>query len=128
MVVVSSEVVGRKYAVLAALRMDKFDRIDKLHNILSGRRTAVPMEELTQRLECFRSTVYRLIAAHRNCLGAPLVFDDEYGGYRYRVEADGRAYELPGLWFSARELQALMVMQSFCKGSRLDCLRNFWRR
>lgn len=96
--------------------MDKFDRIYKLHSILSGRRATVSMEELTRRLECSRSTVYRLIAALRDYLGAPLVFDEEYGGYRYRADTEERAYELPGLWFSARELQALMVMQRLLQG------------
>lgn len=100
----------------ARFGMDKFDRIYKLHRILSGRRTAVPMDELARRLECSRSTVYRLIAALRDYLGAPIVFERESGGYRYQVGADGRVFELPGLWFSARELQALAVLLRLLQG------------
>jgi proteasome accessory factor C len=89
--------------------MDKFDRIYQLHHILAGRRTPIPLTDLMERLECSRSTALRLIRVLRDFLGAPLAFDDELGGYRYRPDPDGRAYELPGLWFNARELQALLV-------------------
>ena len=89
--------------------MDKFDRIYKLHNILSGRKTPIALEDLTARLECSRATVYRLLDALRDYLGAPVVFDRDLHGYRYESTENGRSYELPGLWFSAGELQALLV-------------------
>lgn len=91
--------------------MDKFDRIYQLHRILSARRTAIPLEELKSALECSKATVHRLIAAMRDYLGAPIAFDAEHGGYRYADDPQGRAYELPGLWFSAQELHALAVLQ-----------------
>lgn len=91
--------------------MDKFDRIYHLHRLLAGRRTAVPLEELMAELECSKATVYRLISSLQNHLGAPIEYSSELGGYRYVPRADGRAYELPGLWFSAKELQALVVLQ-----------------
>jgi predicted DNA-binding transcriptional regulator YafY len=89
--------------------MDKFDRIYDLHRILAGRRTGIPLADLMARLECSRSTALRLIALMRDYLSAPIEHDAEQGGYRYRPSAEGRAYELPGLWFSAQELQALIV-------------------
>jgi len=58
-------------------------------------------------LECSRATVFRLIALLRDFLGAPIVSDAD--GYRYAREQG--AYELPGLWFNDRELQALLVFQ-----------------
>lgn len=91
--------------------MDKFDRIYQLHRILSARRTAISLEELKAELECSKATVHRLIAAMRDHLGAPIAFDVKYGGYRYTDDPQGRAYELPGLWFSAQELHALAVLQ-----------------
>jgi predicted DNA-binding transcriptional regulator YafY len=91
--------------------MDKFDRIYELHRILSGRRTAVSLEDLQDRLACSRSTAMRLIALMRDYLSAPIVHDPEQGGYRYQPTPDGRAYELPGLWFSAQELHALVVFE-----------------
>ena len=46
--------------------MDKFDRIFQLHNVLSGRRTAIPAEELMARLECSKATLHRTINALRS--------------------------------------------------------------
>lgn len=89
--------------------MDKFDRIYQLHNILRDRRTPIGRSELTRRLECSEPTVYRLIRILREYLSAPLEFDEQRGGYYYERSAEGGSYELPGLWFNARELQALLV-------------------
>lgn len=91
--------------------MDKFDRIYQLHNILRARRAPIGREEIAQRLECSEPTVYRLVRILRDYLSAPLEFDPECGGYRYRRDAEGGTYELPGLWFNARELQALVVFE-----------------
>ena len=96
--------------------MDKFDRIFHLHAILSARRTPIPLEDLMARLECSKSTLHRTINALKDYLNAPVVFDANAGGYRYaRQEQGGEAYELPGLWFTPRELQALAVMQRLLK-------------
>ena len=90
--------------------MDKFDRIYQLHNILSDRRTPVSREELARRLDgCAESTVYRLIRVMKDYLHAPIEWHEDLHGYYYRRDADGSAYELPGLWFNARELQSLLV-------------------
>lgn len=90
--------------------MDKFDRIYKIHNILKTRRTPVPRTELAHRLDdCAESTVYRLIRVMKDYLNAPIEWNEEIGGYYYRQDARDGSYELPGLWFNARELQALLV-------------------
>jgi predicted DNA-binding transcriptional regulator YafY len=96
--------------------MDKFDRIYQLHSLFSGRRTPVPLEEITSRLECSKATFYRLMAEMRNYLRAPIERDPESGGYHYASAAKGDAYELPGLWFSAHELQSLAVLQKLLDG------------
>jgi proteasome accessory factor C len=91
--------------------MDKFDRLYQLHTILASRRTPIPLADLMERLECSEATVYRLINELRDRLGAPISLDKGLGGYRYAPGPDGREYQLPGLWFSARELQALVMLQ-----------------
>jgi predicted DNA-binding transcriptional regulator YafY len=91
--------------------MDKFDRIFQLHNVLSGRRTAIDGELLMARLECSKATLHRTINALRDALGAPIIFDADAGGYRYDAQAPGTSYELPGLWFSDKELQAMALMR-----------------
>lgn len=96
--------------------MDKFDRIFQLHSLLDGRRTPVSIEDIKQRLECSEATVFRIIRMLRLHLGAPIERVEEIGGYRYVPTPGGRAYQLPGLWFSARELQALAVLQRVLHG------------
>ena len=95
--------------------MDKFDRIFHLHKILSARRTAIPLEDLMAKLECSKSTLHRTINALKDYLNAPVVFDAEAGGYKYTKDAASETYELPGLWFTPRELQALAVLQRLLK-------------
>lgn len=91
--------------------MDKFDRIFQVHTILSARRTPISLTELMERLQCSRPTAYRILAGMKDYLGAPIRLDSDRGGYVYGKSEDGRAYELPGLWFSAEELQALVILQ-----------------
>jgi len=91
--------------------VDKFDRIYKLHDILRDRRTPISREDLMRRLECAEPTVYRLIRLLKDHLNAPIEWHEELGGYYYRREAGGGAYELPGLWFNVEELQALIVFE-----------------
>ncbi|MBI4207051.1 MAG: WYL domain-containing protein [Betaproteobacteria bacterium] len=90
--------------------MDKFDRIYEVDKILRGRRTPISREDLMARLEkCSEPTFYRLIRLMKDHLNAPIEWHPELGGYHYRRDTDGGTYELPGLWFNAKELQALLV-------------------
>lgn len=90
--------------------MDKFDRIYQLHNILRERRTPISRKDLMVRLDsCSEPTVFRLIRLMKDHLNAPIEWHEELGGYYYRRDAEGGTYELPGLWFNAKELQALIV-------------------
>jgi proteasome accessory factor C len=91
--------------------VDKFDRIYKLHDILRDRRTPISRADLMRRLECAEPSVYRLIRVLKDYLGAPIEWHAELGGYYYRRDAEGGTYELPGLWFNAEELQALIVFE-----------------
>jgi predicted DNA-binding transcriptional regulator YafY len=95
--------------------MDKFDRIFQLHAILRSRRTPVAFEDLKSKLECSKSTLHRAIATLTDRLHAPVVFDPDAGGYRYADSKGIPAFELPGLWFTAHELQALAVIQRLLK-------------
>jgi predicted DNA-binding transcriptional regulator YafY len=95
--------------------MDKFDRIFQLHAILAARRTPIPLEDLTARLECSKATLYRAINVLKNTLHAPVEFDAQIGGFRYAVATGVGTFELPGLWFTPAELQALAVMQQLLK-------------
>ncbi|MGB0722661.1 MAG: helix-turn-helix transcriptional regulator [Gammaproteobacteria bacterium] len=91
--------------------MDRFDRIYELHKILRDRRTPISRKALEDRLECSRATVKRIIEDMRDFLGAPIVYDRQYNGYIYGEDEGGHPYELPGLWFNASELYALLASQ-----------------
>jgi proteasome accessory factor C len=90
--------------------MDRFDRIFELNRILQAARQPVSRRRLEEELECSRATVKRIIEDMRLYLNAPIVYDREYNGYRYD-QSEGEMYELPGLWFNASELHALLTVQ-----------------
>lgn len=90
--------------------MDRMQRIYKLHRIISSRRHPVPRTALEQGLECSRATVKRVIQEMKLYFDAPLEYDRARNGYYYDTQ-DGQAFELPGVWFTAAELHALLTAQ-----------------
>ena len=108
--------------------MDRFDRIYRLYALFSTGREARSAAWLQTELGCSRATLMRAIAEMRDLLGVPLVWDASARGYR--IDGQMARAELPGLWFSADELQALLVAQSLLAGlgeglipHQLDALR-----
>ncbi len=90
--------------------MDRFDRIYALHKLLKAHRYPVPLQKIMDELECSRATAKRVIRDMRLYLDAPIIYDRGLGGYRYAQTGNGR-FELPGLWFSAGELHALLAAE-----------------
>jgi len=88
--------------------MSKVERLYHLHNILSQRRTPISRQDLMERLECSQATLYRLVAELRDYLGAPLEQDPDNRGFYYDRSYD-QPFELPGIWISPAELQALLT-------------------
>jgi predicted DNA-binding transcriptional regulator YafY len=87
--------------------MDKFDRIYCLHQILETHRYPVSLSTLCERMECSPATVKRLIREMRDYLNAPIINRRNHG-YFYDRQL---AFELPGIWFTAVELESLLIMQ-----------------
>jgi len=91
--------------------VDRTERFYKIDQLLSERRL-VAFGDFLEKLEVSRATVKRDLEYLRNRLNAPIVWDREAGGYRYaEPERAGGQYELPGLWFNASEIHALITMQ-----------------
>lgn len=90
--------------------MDRFDRIFELNRILQSARHPVSRRRLQEDLECSRATIKRIIEDMRLYLNAPIVYDRARNGYLY-AQGEGDMYELPGLWFNASELHALLSVQ-----------------
>ena len=92
--------------------MSNMGRIYQIDQMLGAQRI-VSRGELQERLGVSWATLKRDIAYMRDCLNAPVVFDRTLGGYRFaKIEQRlGPPYELPGLWFAAEEIHALLTMQ-----------------
>ena len=88
--------------------MDKVNRIQKLHNILAVARHPVARKILEEKLECSEETINRIITESQEYLDAPIVYDQQRNGYYYDTKS-GHQYELPGLWFNASEMHALLA-------------------
>jgi predicted DNA-binding transcriptional regulator YafY len=84
--------------------MGILERIYQIERMLRQRR-AVSMRELQEHLEVSRATVKRDIEYMRDRLNAPLIWDRTARGYR--IEGD---HELPSLYLSKEEVQALLVL------------------
>jgi len=93
--------------------MSMNERIHKIDQILSNRSTGISVQDLLERLEVSPATLKRDIAFMRNVHNAPIVFNSELGGYIFDSKEciAGAKYQLPGLWFSAEEIHALLTMQ-----------------
>lgn len=89
--------------------MDRFDGIYRLHSILSNHRTPISLVTIIENLECSKSTAVRSIEALRDNLNARLEYNRSLNGYFYNQESSQHPYQLPGLWFSAEELNGLLV-------------------
>ncbi|MDR0234315.1 MAG: YafY family transcriptional regulator [Zoogloeaceae bacterium] len=89
--------------------MNRTERFYKIDQMLHERHT-VSIDVFLEELDVSRSTFKRDMEYLRDRLHAPIVWDREAGGYRFEnVNALGPVYELPGLWFSAGELYALLA-------------------
>ena len=101
--------------------MDRTERFYKIDQLLAERRL-VPFADLQAALEVSRATLKRDLLYLRDRLNAPIVWDRAARGYRYAGQTapgDARAggqFDLPGLWFNAREIHALLTMQHLLAG------------
>lgn len=95
--------------------MSRRERLYHLHDLLRQRRTPVSRQVLMEELGCSQATLYRLIAELRDVLGAPLEQDPETRDFYYDRSLAGH-FELPGIWISPEELQALLTARHVLAG------------
>ncbi len=103
--------------------MDRLQRIYKLHQIITAHHLPVPHLVLQAKLECSRATVTRVIEEMRLHFNAPIKYDRERNGYFYDT-AEGATFELPGIWFNASELYALLTTQQLLEQTQPGLLNN----
>jgi predicted DNA-binding transcriptional regulator YafY len=92
--------------------LDRFEKILRL----ARRRTGATMEELKTELEVSQASVKRDITFLRNRMGCPIDWDSKRQRYFVRELPGGGRYELPGLWFDASEVFALLTMVHLVEG------------
>jgi predicted DNA-binding transcriptional regulator YafY len=91
--------------------MDRTERFYRIDQLLTDRRVA-SFAAMQAALEVSRATLKRDLQYLRDRLNAPIVYDRDAGGYRYDGTGAGAKFELPGLWFNASEIYALLTMQN----------------
>lgn len=89
--------------------MDRTERFYKIDQLLDA--GARSFAELQKVLSVSRATLKRDLEYMRSRFNAPIEYDRDTNGYRFGKPRSGPRYELPGLWFSAAELHALLTMQ-----------------
>jgi predicted DNA-binding transcriptional regulator YafY len=96
--------------------MNQTERFYKIEQILHDRRIA-SFAALQEELEVSRATLKRDLQFLRDRLNAPIVYDREANGYRFDVpDRYAPRHQLPGLWFNASEIHALLMMQQLLEG------------
>lgn len=90
--------------------MDRTERFYKIEQMLHHRQT-VSVDAFLDELGVSRATFKRDLEYLRDRIQAPIVFDREAGGYRFDTTHQNTPHELPGLWFNASEIHALLSMQ-----------------
>lgn len=89
-------------------RTERFYRIDQLLN----EHKVVHLDTFLKELGISRATFKRDLEYLRDRLNAPIEWDRDGGGYRFgRADPLAPKFELPGLWFNASEIHALLTMQ-----------------
>ena len=103
---------ARLFACLLRLPEKAMNQTERLYRIdqLIQARGVVSAADLRDELDVSPATLKRDLTMLRDRLNAPIEFDRFSGGYRYGKPRVGPRFELPGLWFSADEILALMTM------------------
>jgi predicted DNA-binding transcriptional regulator YafY len=91
--------------------VDRTERFYKIDRLLRQQKH-VPVSRFLHELGVSLATFKRDIEYMRSRLHAPIQWDRENNGYSFTSpQKDAPSYELPGLWFNASEIYALLMME-----------------
>ena len=88
--------------------MDRLERFYKIDQLLKERKV-VSFALFKEKLGMSRASVKRDLEYMRSRFNAPIEYDRHLNGYRFGRPRSGPRYELPGLWFNATEIYALLT-------------------
>ena len=95
--------------------MDRLERFYKIDRLLKERKV-VSFTDFKAELGMSPASVKRDLAYMRDRFNAPIEYDREANGYRFGKPRSGPRYELPGLWFNAEEIHALLTTLQLLTG------------
>jgi len=92
--------------------MSETERLYKIIRLLKNRKY-VSTRTFIDELSISKSTLKRDLDCLRDRLQTPIEYDRDMGGYHIEKKSNknGDVHELPGLWFNASEIHALLTMQ-----------------
>ena len=91
--------------------MDRTERFYKIQRLLRQRRV-VARDTFIEELEVSLATFKRDLEYLRDRMQMPIVWNRELNGYQLDTDAStAHLFQLPGLWFSAEEVHALLTME-----------------
>lgn len=103
--------------------MSREDRLHRLRNMLNNRKS-ISMLDLKTEFEVSRATVVRDIEYLRDRYGVPIHWDRGMRGYKLDLTQNGQAtIEVPGLWFNASEVHAILMMDQLLSNVEPGILR-----
>jgi len=91
--------------------MERIERFYQIQQLLQSSR-AVSMRRFIEELGVSRATINRDIEYLRDRFNAPIEWDRTRRGYRLEQQPGETPWSLPGLWFSAAEVHALLTMEA----------------
>jgi len=101
--------------------LDRLERFYKIDHLLKERKV-VSFATLREALDVSRATLRRDIDYMRDRFNAPIDYDRDTNGYRFGKPRSGPRYELPGLWFNATEIHALLSTLQLLSNLQPDLL------
>ena len=102
--------------------MESLHRLFILDKLFHSRRYPIPTKTLQEELGCSLSTLKRLLNVLRDQYHYPITYSRQYGGYFYD---HSRAVQVSGLWFSALELQAILILQGMLEQLQPGLLKDY---
>jgi predicted DNA-binding transcriptional regulator YafY len=95
--------------------MDRTERFYKIEMMIRAHE-CVSFAALLEALEVSPATLKRDLQYLRERMDAPIEYDAMANGYRFGQQWRGTQHELPGVWFSEKELHALLTMHQLLSG------------
>jgi predicted DNA-binding transcriptional regulator YafY len=101
--------------------MDRTERFYKIELLIKSR-AGVSFDELRRELEVSPATLKRDLQYLRDRMDAPIVYDRDDNVYRFADGgggpngAAGPQHQLPGVWFSEKEIRSLLTMHELISG------------